>query len=63
MRFGSFVFPVSHIPQNDGVVIDNTLREIELAEEIGMDSVWLTEHHRRSPCECNGGRIGVVIRS
>ena len=45
MRFGSFVFPVSHIPQNDGVVIDNTLREIELAEEIGMDSVWLTEHH------------------
>lgn len=45
MRFGSFVFPVSHNPDNDGVVIDNTLREIELAEEIGMDSVWLSEHH------------------
>lgn len=45
MRFGSFVFPVSHSPEKDGVVIDNTLKEIELAEEIGLDSVWLTEHH------------------
>ncbi|MYC31169.1 MAG: LLM class flavin-dependent oxidoreductase [Chloroflexi bacterium] len=45
MRFGSFVFPVSHHPENDSVVIDNTLEEIQLAEEIGMHSVWLTEHH------------------
>ncbi len=45
MRFGSFVFPVSHHPDNDSVVIDNTLEEILLAEQIGMHSVWLTEHH------------------
>ena len=45
MRFGSFVFPVSHNPENDGVVIDHTLEEIKLAEDIGLDSVWLTEHH------------------
>ena len=45
MQFGSFVFPVSHHPENDSVVIDNTLAEISLAEEIGMHSVWLTEHH------------------
>ena len=45
MRFGSFVFPVSHTPANDGAVIDNTLREVELAEELGFDAVWLTEHH------------------
>ena len=45
MRFGSFVFPVSHVPDNDGVVIENTLQEIELAEELGFDAVWLTEHH------------------
>ena len=45
MRFGSFVFPVSHTPENDGVVIDNTLQEVELAEELGFDAVWLTEHH------------------
>ena len=45
MRFGSFVFPVSHQPERDSAVIDNTLEEILLAEEIGMHSVWLTEHH------------------
>ncbi|MCH8350339.1 MAG: LLM class flavin-dependent oxidoreductase, partial [Chloroflexi bacterium] len=45
MRFGTFVFSISGDPQEDGRVIDNTLREAELAEEIGMDAVWLTEHH------------------
>ena len=45
MRFGSFVFPVSHQPERDSQVIDSTLQEILLAEEIGMHSVWLTEHH------------------
>ena len=45
MRFGSFVFPVSHQPENDSAVIDSTLDEIVLAERIGMHSVWLTEHH------------------
>ena len=45
MRFGSFVFPVSHQPDSDSAVIDSTLDEILLAERIGMHSVWLTEHH------------------
>ena len=45
MRFGSFVFPVSHHPETDSAVIDSTLDEILLAEQIGMHSVWLTEHH------------------
>ena len=45
MRFGSFVFSVSATQENDHEVIDNTLREVELAEEIGLDAVWLTEHH------------------
>ena len=45
MRFGSFVFPTSHHPEQDSAVIDSTLEEILLAEEIGMHSVWLTEHH------------------
>ena len=45
MRIGSFIFPVSHHPHNDGAVIDTTLQEIELAERIGLDAVWLTEHH------------------
>ncbi len=45
MRFGSFVFPVSHHPEQDSAVIDSTIDEMVLAEEIGMHSVWLTEHH------------------
>jgi alkanesulfonate monooxygenase SsuD/methylene tetrahydromethanopterin reductase-like flavin-dependent oxidoreductase (luciferase family) len=45
MRFGTFVFSISHDPQEDHQVIENTLREVELAEAIGMDAVWLTEHH------------------
>ena len=45
MRFGSFVFPVSHDPDQDSSVIDSTLDEMVLAEDIGMHSVWLTEHH------------------
>ncbi len=45
MRFGTFVFPVSADPEGDHQVIENTLREVDLAEEIGLDAVWLTEHH------------------
>ena len=45
MRFGSFVFPVSHVPENDGAVIDRTLEEIELQESLGFEAAWLTEHH------------------
>ena len=45
MRFGSFVFSISRDRREDHQVIDNTLREVELAEAIGLDAVWLTEHH------------------
>jgi alkanesulfonate monooxygenase SsuD/methylene tetrahydromethanopterin reductase-like flavin-dependent oxidoreductase (luciferase family) len=45
MRFGTFVFSISDDPQHDHQVIENTLLEVELAEAIGMDAVWLTEHH------------------
>jgi len=45
MRFGSFVFSISPDPEKDHQVIENTLHEIDLAEEIGLDAVWLTEHH------------------
>ena len=45
MRFGTLVFPISLDAKDDRKVIDSTLREAELAEEIGLDAVWLTEHH------------------
>jgi alkanesulfonate monooxygenase SsuD/methylene tetrahydromethanopterin reductase-like flavin-dependent oxidoreductase (luciferase family) len=45
VRFGSFVFSISGDRREDHQVITNTLREVELAEAIGLDAVWLTEHH------------------
>ena len=45
MRFGTFVFSISNDRETDGQVIQETLQEVELAEETGMDAVWLTEHH------------------
>ena len=43
MRFGTYSLPISHDPAEDGEVIDRTLREIILAEELGFDAAWLTE--------------------
>jgi hypothetical protein len=37
MRFGTFVFSLSSAPTQDHQVIEQTLREVELAEAIGMD--------------------------
>ena len=45
MRFGTFVFPISADREGDHQVIENTLRDVELAEQVGMDAVWLAEHH------------------
>ena len=45
MRFGPFVLQVSPHPSLDGEIIDSTLREAELAEALGYDAIWLTEHY------------------
>jgi alkanesulfonate monooxygenase SsuD/methylene tetrahydromethanopterin reductase-like flavin-dependent oxidoreductase (luciferase family) len=38
-------FLITRAGDGNDPVIEQTLREIELAEAIGMDAVWLTEHH------------------
>ena len=45
MKFGDFLFPDSRDPERDGAVIDETLREAWLADELGCDAIWLAEHH------------------
>jgi alkanesulfonate monooxygenase SsuD/methylene tetrahydromethanopterin reductase-like flavin-dependent oxidoreductase (luciferase family) len=45
MKFGTFLFPDSRDPARDGVVIEETLREALLADELGADVIWLAEHH------------------
>ena len=50
LKFGDFLFPDSRDPERDGAVIDETLREARLADELGVDVVWLAEHHFDGIC-------------
>jgi len=50
MKFGNFLFPDSRDPERDGQVIDETLREAVLSDELGIDVVWLGEHHFDGIC-------------
>lgn len=50
MRFGIFAGAMSAEPTQDGQVIESSLRESCLAEELGFDSVWLLEHNFDGSC-------------
>jgi len=50
MKFGNFLFPDSREPERDGAVIDETLREAWLSDELGVEVVWLAEHHFDGIC-------------
>ena len=45
MRFGSMIFSISPARERDHEIIHSTLQDAVRAEEIGLDAVWLTEHH------------------
>ena len=51
MKFGNFLFPDCRDPARDGAVIDETLREAWLSDELGVDVIWLAAHDekRRGP--------------
>ena len=50
MKFGNFLFPDSRDPERDGIIIDETLREAWLSDELGVDVIWLGEHHFDGIC-------------
>jgi alkanesulfonate monooxygenase SsuD/methylene tetrahydromethanopterin reductase-like flavin-dependent oxidoreductase (luciferase family) len=50
VRFGNFLFPDCRDPAGDGAVIDETLREAMLSDELGIDVIWLGEHHFDGIC-------------
>jgi alkanesulfonate monooxygenase SsuD/methylene tetrahydromethanopterin reductase-like flavin-dependent oxidoreductase (luciferase family) len=50
MQFGNFLFPDSRDPERDGVVIDETLEEAWLSDRLGVDAIWLAEHHFDGIC-------------
>src|SRR5260370_39490334 len=50
MKFSNFLFPDSRDPERDGVVIDEPLREACLSDALGVDVIWLAEHHFDGIC-------------
>lgn len=50
MKFSNFLFPESRVPERDTQVIDETLREAKLSDELGVDAIWLAEHHFDGNC-------------
>jgi len=50
VRFGNFLFPDCRDPARDGTVIDETLAEARLSDELGVDVIWLGEHHFDGIC-------------
>ena len=50
MKFSNFLFPESRDPERDGQVIDETLREARLTDELGFEVIWLAEHHFDGIC-------------
>src|SRR5580692_10127726 len=45
VKFGTFLFPDSRDPARDGVVIDETLHEAALADELGAAVIQTALHH------------------
>ena len=50
MKFSNFLFPASMDASKDQQVIEETLREARLCDELGMDMLWLAEHHFDGIC-------------
>ena len=50
MRLGVFLFHESRDPSRDHLVIDEAIKEAQLCEELGMDAVFLAEHHFDGNC-------------
>jgi alkanesulfonate monooxygenase SsuD/methylene tetrahydromethanopterin reductase-like flavin-dependent oxidoreductase (luciferase family) len=50
MKFSNFLFPAAMTADLDHQVIHETLREGQLCDALGMDMLWLAEHHFDGIC-------------
>jgi alkanesulfonate monooxygenase SsuD/methylene tetrahydromethanopterin reductase-like flavin-dependent oxidoreductase (luciferase family) len=50
MKFSNFLFPASMDPADDTRVIEETVAEAKLCDALGMDMLWLAEHHFDGIC-------------
>ena len=61
MKFGNFMFSESRDPARDSEVLDEIIDEAKLCDALGMDALWLAEHHFSGTCVfrrscCHGGK-------
>ncbi len=45
MRVGAFILAAQFPGQGQGETLHRAVRSAEVAEEAGLDAVWLAEHH------------------
>ena len=50
MKLGNFLFPASADPNDDARIIEETLQEAKLCDALGMQMLWLAEHHFDGIC-------------
>jgi alkanesulfonate monooxygenase SsuD/methylene tetrahydromethanopterin reductase-like flavin-dependent oxidoreductase (luciferase family) len=50
MKFSNFLFPASMDPAQDQQIVGETLKEAQLCDALGMDMLWLAEHHFDGIC-------------
>jgi len=50
LRFGNFLFPESRDPDRDAEVIADVIAEARLCDELGVEVLWLAEHHFDGNC-------------
>jgi alkanesulfonate monooxygenase SsuD/methylene tetrahydromethanopterin reductase-like flavin-dependent oxidoreductase (luciferase family) len=50
LKFSNFLFPAAMDAADDHRIIQETLREARLCDELGMDMLWLAEHHFDGIC-------------
>jgi alkanesulfonate monooxygenase SsuD/methylene tetrahydromethanopterin reductase-like flavin-dependent oxidoreductase (luciferase family) len=50
MKFSNFLFPAAMDPADDQRVIQETLAEAQLCDSLGMEMLWLAEHHFDGIC-------------
>jgi len=50
VRFSNFLFPESREPATDERVIDESIAEAKLTEQLGFDALWLAVHHFDGIC-------------
>jgi alkanesulfonate monooxygenase SsuD/methylene tetrahydromethanopterin reductase-like flavin-dependent oxidoreductase (luciferase family) len=50
MKFSNFLFPAAMDPADDHRVIQETIKEAQLCDSLGMEMLWLAEHHFDGIC-------------